>query len=185
MIQNIYSDTNKKMEGSITILQKELGGIRTGRASLALLDGIKVDYYGNPTPLNQVATLSVPESRLITIQPWDISATSSIEKAILASDLGLTPNNDGKIIRISIPPLTEERRKQLVKVVKKVSEECKVAIRNVRREGMEHLKVLEKDKKISQDDHKKANDEIQKITDKFIKKVDEIIAKKEKEILEE
>ncbi len=184
MIQNVYTDTNKKMESSITVLQKELAGIRTGRASLALLDGIKVDYYGNLTPLNQVATLSVPESRLITIQPWDISAVPAIEKAILSSNLGLTPANDGKIIRLSIPSLTEERRKELVKVVKKVSEDTKVAIRNVRRDSMEHLKALEKDKKISQDDHKKAHDEIQKITDKFIKKVDEITAKKDKEILE-
>ena len=172
------------MESSVTVFQKELAGIRTGRASLALLDGIKVDYYGNPTPLNQVANLSVPESRSITIQPWDISITPVIEKAILSSDLGLTPSNDGKIIRISIPPLTEERRKQLVKVVKKLAEDCKVAIRNIRRDSMEHLKALEKDKKISQDDHKKSHDEIQKITDKFINKVDEITAKKDKEILE-
>lgn len=184
MIQNVYNDANKKMESSITVLQKELAGIRTGRASLALLDGIRVDYYGNPTPLNQVATLSVPESRLITIQPWDVSTVTIIEKAILASNLGLTPANDGKIIRLSIPPLTEERRKELVKVVKKIAEDTKVAIRNVRRDSMEHLKALEKDKKISQDEHKRAHDEIQKITDKFIKKVDEITAKKDKEILE-
>lgn len=184
MIQNVYNDTNRKMESSIAILQKELAGIRTGRASLALLDGIKVDYYGNPSPLTQVATLSVPDSRLISIQPWDTSILPAIEKAILSSNLGLTPTNDGKIIRISIPPLTEERRKELVKVVKKIAEDCKVAIRNVRRESMEHLKSLEKDKKISQDDHKKANDEVQKITDKFIKRVDDITAKKDKEILE-
>lgn len=184
MIQGIYSDTNKKMESSVTVFQKELAGIRTGRASLALLDGIKVDYYGNPSPLTQVATLSVPDSRLITIQPWDTSLLPAIEKVILSSNLGLTPTNDGKIIRISIPPLTEERRKELVKVVKKIAEDCKVAIRNVRRESMEHLKSLEKDKKISQDDHKKANDEVQKITDKFIKRVDDITAKKDKEILE-
>jgi ribosome recycling factor len=184
MIQNVYNDTNRKMESSIAILQKELAGIRTGRASLALLDGIKVDYYGNPSPLTQVATLSVPDSRLISIQPWDTSLLPAIEKAILSSNLGLTPTNDGKIIRISIPPLTEERRKELVKVVKKIAEDCKVAIRNVRRESMEHLKSLEKDKKISQDDHKKANDEVQKITDKFIKRVDDITAKKDKEILE-
>lgn len=184
MIQNVYNDTNRKMESSIAILQKELAGIRTGRVSLALLDGIKVDYYGNPSPLTQVATLSVPDSRLISIQPWDTSLLPAIEKAILSSNLGLTPTNDGKIIRISIPPLTEERRKELVKVVKKIAEDCKVAIRNVRRESMEHLKSLEKDKKISQDDHKKANDEVQKITDKFIKRVDDITAKKDKEILE-
>ncbi|MEK6545980.1 MAG: ribosome recycling factor [Nitrospinota bacterium] len=184
MIQNVYNDTNRKMESSIAILQKELAGIRTGRASLALLDGIKVDYYGNPSPLTQVAILSVPDSRLISIQPWDTSLLPAIEKAILSSNLGLTPTNDGKIIRISIPPLTEERRKELVKVVKKIAEDCKVAIRNVRRESMEHLKSLEKDKKISQDDHKKANDEVQKITDKFIKRVDDITAKKDKEILE-
>lgn len=184
MIQNVYNDTNRKMESSIAILQKELAGIRTGRASLALLDGIKVDYYGNPSPLTQVASLSVPDSRLITIQPWDTSLLPAIEKAILSSNLGLTPANDGKIIRIPIPPLTEERRKELVKVVKKIAEDCKVAIRNVRRESMEHLKSLEKNKKISQDDHKKANDEVQKITDKFIKRVDDITAKKDKEILE-
>jgi len=125
MIQGIYSDTNKKMESSVTVFQKELAGIRTGRASLALLDGIKVDYYGNPSPLTQVATLSVPDGRLITIQPWDTSLLPAIEKAILSSNLGLTPTNDGKIIRISIPPLTEERRKELVKVVKKIAEDCK------------------------------------------------------------
>ncbi len=172
------------MKGAIEAFKKDLGSIRTGRASLSLLDGIEVEYYGNPTPLNQVASLSTPDSRQIVIQPWDPKTISAIEKAILKSDLDLTPTNDGKVIRINIPPLTEERRKQLVKVVKKRAEEARVAIRNVRRDFNEELKKLEKNKEISEDELKKSLDEVQKLTDTYIKKVDERLEHKEKEIME-
>jgi len=158
--------------------------VRTGRASLALLDGITVDYYGNPTPLQQVASLSVPESRQIVIQPWEQRVISEIEKAIMKSDLGLTPTNDGKVIRINIPPLTEERRKQLVKVVKKRAEEAKIAIRNIRRDSNEELKKLEKEQHLSEDDAKKFHAEIQKLTDASITKVEEVLKHKENEIME-
>ncbi|HUU50944.1 MAG TPA: ribosome recycling factor [Nitrospinota bacterium] len=184
MVEKVYKEIEEKMESSLEVFRKDLNTIRTGRASLSLLDGVTVDYYGNPTPLNQVATLSVPESRSITIQPWDNSIIGAIEKAILKSDLGLTPINDGKIIRISIPPLTEERRKELVKVVKKYSEECKIAIRNIRREGNESLKSLEKDGEISEDEFYKSQRKIQEDTDSHIEKTDEITKKKEIEILE-
>jgi len=173
-----------KMDGSLEALKKDLAGIRTGRASLAILNGITVNYYGNPTPINQVATMNVPESRLITIQPWEQRLIPEIEKAILKSDLGLTPNNDGKTIRIPIPSLTEERRKHLVKVVHKKAEEARVAIRNIRRDGNEELKKLEKEKHLSEDDTRKSLDEIQKITDSYIKRVDEILSHKEAEIME-
>lgn len=172
------------MEGAIEALKKDFGGIRTGRASLALLDGIMVDYYGTLTPLQQLASLSVPESRQIAIQPWEQRIIQEIEKAIMKSDLGLTPSNDGKIIRINIPPLTEERRKQLVKVVKKRAEEAKIAVRNIRRDSNEELKKLEKDKHLSEDDAKKSHDEIQKLTDGFIAKVDDVLKHKENEIME-
>ncbi len=184
MVGDIKKRLIDKMNGSLEFLKKEFGSIRTGRASLSLLDQVKVNYYGTLTPLNQVATLAVPESRLITIQPWESNLISEIEKAILSSGLGLNPTNDGKIIRLPIPPLTEERRKELVKLAKKMAEETKVTIRNIRREGNEELKRLEGDKKISEDEHRKAQDEIQKLTDQFISKVDEILKKKEAEILE-
>jgi ribosome recycling factor len=172
------------MSKTITALKNELKRIRTGRASLSLLDGIRVDYYGTMTPLNQMATLAVPESRLITIQPWDASVLKEIEKAVLKSDLGLTPSNDGKIIRLAIPPLTEERRKELVKVVHKMCEEHKVAARNIRRDSNELLKAMKKDGDISEDDAFKAQDDVQKITDGCIEKIDDIYKEKEKEILE-
>lgn len=184
MLDDIYEDCRDRMEKSIESLRKDLKRVRTGRASLSLLDGIKVDYYGTPTPLTQMATCSVPESRLITIQPWDVSVIKDIEKAILQSQLGLTPSNDGKIIRITVPVLTEDRRKELVKVVNKVCEDFKIAIRNIRRDANEMIKGMKKDGDISEDDAFKAQDEIQKITDGFIKKVDEIHGEKEKEILE-
>jgi ribosome recycling factor len=184
MSDPIRQKMTEKMEGAIEHLRKELAGIRTGRASLALLDGIMVDSYGSVMPLRQVATLSVPESRVITIQPWDNSLVPSIEKAILASDLGLTPSHDGKVLRISIPPLTEERRKDLVRIVKKVGEEAKVIIRNHRRDANEEMKKQEKTAGLSKDDIKKAQDEVQKATDRFVKKVDETLQHKEVEILE-
>jgi ribosome recycling factor len=184
MIESIYQETRERMEKSIAALEKELKRVRTGRASLSLLDGIKVDYYGTPTPLNQMASLSVPESRLINIQPWDVSVIKDIEKAILKSSLGLTPSNDGKLIRIAIPPLTEERRKELVKVVNKMCEEGKISLRNIRRDSNENLKGLKKDGDISEDEAFKAQDQVQKITDEYTKQVDDICKEKEKEILE-
>ena len=184
MIESIYQETKDNMGKAINALKNELNKVRTGRASLTILDGIRVNYYGTLTPLNQMATLSVPESRLITIQPWDVSVIKEIEKAILKSDLGLTPSNDGKIIRISIPPLTEERRKELVKVINKISEDHKIAVRNIRRDSNELLKGLKKDSDISEDDAFKAQDQVQKITDEYIKLIDDVNKDKEKEILE-
>ena len=184
MIESIYQETRDNMGKSIDALKNEFNRVRTGRASLTILDGIRVDYYGTLTPLNQMATLAVPESRLITIQPWDVSVIKEVEKAILKSDLGLTPSNDGKIIRISIPPLTEERRKELVKVINKMSEDHKIAVRNIRRDSNELLKGLKKDGDISEDDAFKAQDQVQKITDEYIKLIDDVNKDKEKEILE-
>ena len=184
MIESTLQETKDRMGKTITALENELKRVRTGRASLSLLDGIRVDYYGTQTQLNQMASLSVPESRLIVIQPWDVSAIKEIEKAILKSDLGLTPSSDGKLIRISIPPLTEERRKELVKVVGKMCEEHKVAARNIRRDSNELLKGFKKDGDISEDDAFKAQDSVQKITDEYINRIDEVYKNKEKEILE-
>jgi ribosome recycling factor len=184
MIEETLQETRERMGKTITALRNELKRIRTGRASTSLLDGIKLDYYGTPTPLNQTATVAVPESRLITIQPWDATIIKDIEKAILKSDLGLTPSNDGKVIRIAIPPLSEERRKELVKQVNKNCEEHKVAIRNIRRDANELLKGFKKDGDISEDDAFKAQDKVQKITDEFIAEIDEVYKEKEKEILE-
>ena len=184
MIEDTLQETKERMAKTITDLENELKRVRTGRASLSLLDGIRVDYYGTQTQLNQMASLSVPESRLIVIQPWDVSAIKDIEKAILKSDLGLTPSSDGKLIRISIPPLTEERRKELVKVVSKMCEEHKIAVRNIRRDSNELLKGFKKDGNISEDDAFKGQDSVQKITDGFVSRIDEIYKDKEKEILE-
>jgi ribosome recycling factor len=184
MIESIFDETQESMGKSVDALKNELKRVRTGRASLSILDGIKVDYYGTLTPLNQMATLAVPESRMITIQPWDVSVIKDIEKAILKSDLGLTPSNDGKIIRISIPPLTEDRRKELVKVVHKISEGYKVSVRNIRRDSNELLKSMKKDGEISEDDAFNAQDKVQNITNEQIKLIDECFIEKEKEILE-
>lgn len=184
MLDDVYSEVDHKMERSLAALRKELSRIRTGRATLALLEGIDVDYYGTSTPLTQMATVAAPESRLLTIQPWDKSQLGLIEKAIQRSDLGLTPQNDGKLIRLAIPPLTAERRKDLVKKVKKIGEDAKIALRNVRRDGNETLKDLEKTKDISQDDLRRGQDHVQKITDRFISQVDDVLSGKEHEILE-
>jgi len=184
MIQETFEETKDRMGKSIIALQTELKRLRTGRANVSLLDGIRVDYYGTPTPLNQMASLSTPESRLIAVQPWDATAIKEIEKAIMKSDLGLTPSNDGKIVRIAIPPLSEERRKQIVKLLHKACEDYKVAVRNIRRDSNVLIKGFKKDNDISEDDAFKAQDEIQKITDGFIKQVDDIYKEKEKEILE-
>jgi ribosome recycling factor len=184
MLSELYQETEKKMEKTIDSLGRDLATIRTGRVSLAIFDGITVEYYGSRSPLNQVATLSIPESRLIVIQPWDPSVIKDIEKAIMRSDIGVTPNNDGKVIRIPIPSLTEERRIQLVKVVKRNGEDSKVAIRSIRRDAISDAKDFEKEKVISEDDLHRSQDKIQAITDRFIEKVDELIEKKEKEVLE-
>ncbi len=173
-----------KMQKSIDNLLKEFSRLRTGRASTALVDHIKVEYYGTPTPLAQVASVSIPDSRTIAISPWDRNAFAAIEKAIMKSDLGLTPVNDGRTIRIAIPPLTEERRKELVKMAKKYTEEAKVAIRNVRRDINDALKKKKNAKEISEDDLHKAQEEVQKITDDFIHKADAALVSKEKEIME-
>ncbi len=177
-------DCTSRMQKSIDSLEKDFSRLRTGRASTALVDNIRVEYYGTPTPLNQVASVSIPDSRTISISPWDRNAFSNIEKAIMKSDLGLTPINDGRAIRINIPPLTEERRKDLVKMAKKYTEEAKVAIRNVRRDVNEALKKMQTAKEISEDDLHKAQDEVQKATDGFVKKADAALAEKEKEIME-
>jgi ribosome recycling factor len=180
----IIDELNEEMDKAIQSLEKSLSKVRTGRASLALLDGIKVEYYGSPTPLNQVATLSVPESRLIVISPWDSTIIGAIEKAIHKSDLGLMPSNDGKIVRLAIPTLTEERRKELVKIVKKIAEECKVKQRNVRRDANEQYKNLKKTNEISEDEMYSYQEKVQKLTDKYIEKTDAILTIKEKEIME-
>jgi len=184
MIEDAKKEAKDLMEKAIEALNRDFKRVRTGRASVSLLDGVRADYYGAPTPLNQMASLSVPEPRLILIQPWDASTCEAIEKALLKSDLGLTPNNDGKVVRIAVPPLTEERRKDLVKVVKKMGEETKVAVRNARREANELLKEFKKEGEISEDDAFRGQDEVQKLTDDYVAKVDKLLEEKEKEILE-
>ncbi len=184
MITSIYEETKERMGKTVTACKNELNKIRTGRASLNLLDGIRVDYYGTMTPLNQVASLAVPESRLITVKPWDASILKDIEKEILKSDLGLTPSSDGKLLRISIPALTEERRKDLVKVISKICEDYKVGIRNIRRDSNDLLKGLKKEGDVTEDEAFKSQDEVQQITNEYIELVDGIYKEKEKEILE-
>lgn len=183
-MENHIKDSEQKMKGAIDHLYVELGKVRTGRASVALVEDIKIDYYGNSSPLTQAATLGVQDSKTITIAPWDSSMLPVIEKAILGSDLGLTPSNDGKIIRLIIPPLTTDRRQQLTKVVKKYGEECKVAIRNIRRDFNDKLKSMEKDHSLSKDEERKGHDVIQKATDKYVAEVDKIVQGKEKDVLE-
>jgi len=183
MKEKILEEVKRKMNKVLEVMAQDLARVRTGRASVALLEGIKVEAYGSSMPLPQVASLAAPEPRLLTVQPWDPTLLSDIEKAILKSDLGLTPANDGKLIRLPIPTLTTERRKELVKVVKKMGEEAKVALRNVRRDGNERFKDLKKDKQLSEDDAHRAQEEVQQITDDFIKKVDVQVAEKEKEIM--
>jgi len=184
MKDEVLAELRQKMDKSVEALKKEFVRLRTGRASTALLDGIKVNCYETLMPLDQIASLSVPESRLITIKPWDQSVLGEVEKSILKSELGLTPMNDGKIIRISIPPLTEERRMELAKLAKKMAEDGKISIRNHRREANEMFKEMKNEKEISEDEMYKSQDDVQKITDDYIKKVDEITAEKEKEIIE-
>ncbi|HOJ14450.1 MAG TPA: ribosome recycling factor [Deltaproteobacteria bacterium] len=184
MVDEIINEMKKDMAKTLDAMKGQLQKVRTGRASIGILDGIMVDYYGTPTPLNQLATLSVPEPRLITIQPWDKGALGPIEKAILKSELGLTPNNDGRIIRVPIPPLNEERRRELVKTIKKSAEDFRIEIRNHRRDANALLKDLEKEKQINKDELKAAQDKVQELTDDYIEKIDELLAAKEKEIME-
>lgn len=178
-----YTNLKERMEKSIGAFKEKLSEIRAGRANPAILNKVKIDYYGTPTPINQVAGVSVPEARLIVIQPWDVSVLKDIEKAILASDIGLNPNNDGKVIRLAFPELTEERRKELAKEIRKIAEEAKVAIRAIRRDGIDEAKAKQKNSEITEDGLKSAETEIQKITDKYIDEIDKILADKEKEIM--
>lgn len=183
-IKEIEANAKSRMEKAVADLQHEMSTIRTGRASVSILDNIRVDYYGTPTPLNQLANLHVPEPSLITLQPWDISQIGAIEKAIRSSDLGLNPANDGKLIRIPIPPLTEERRKEFVKRLHNIAEHHRVALRNIRRDANDHTKKLLKDKKVTEDDEKRALDEMQRMTDAHMQKIDSAAKSKEKELLE-
>ena len=184
MIKEIATEAEDKMKKALEALRKDYGSMRAGRATPALLDKVMVDYYGVPTPINQMANVSVPEPRMLVIQPWDKSVIASIEKAILKSDLGLTPNNDGIVIRLAIPQLTQERRNELVKSAKKKAEDARVAVRNIRRDANDHLKAMLKDKDISEDDDKRAQEDIQKLTDKYVKEIDHILEHKEQEIME-
>ena len=178
-----YSNIEEKMKKTIEALQTNYSEIRAGRANPAILNKVKIDYYGVPTPISQVAGISVPEARLIVIQPWDASVLKEIEKAILTSDIGINPNNDGKVIRLSFPELNEERRKEIVKDVKKLAEESKVAIRNARRDGIDEYKALQKDNAISEDELRTAEDDIQKLTDKYVAEIDKVASDKEKEVM--
>ncbi len=183
MVPIVLKDLETRMQAALDVLTREFGGVRTGRANAGLLDAVRVEAYGNTTPINQVASVSVPDPRTIVIQPWDASQMKEIEKGILKSDLGLTPSNDGKVIRLTMPTLTEERRKQLAKTVGKFAEDARVAIRNVRREANDKLKGLAKDKKVSEDEERRGHDQIQKATDRFTAKVEELARKKEQEVL--
>ena len=183
-MNTVFAKAREKMEKSVSSLKYEYNSIRAGRANAAVLDKIQVDYYGCPTPINQMAAISVPEARILAIQPWDVSTVSLIEKAILASDIGINPSNDGRVIRLVFPALTEERRKQLSKEVSQLSEDAKVGVRNIRRDCIDKIKAMKKASEITEDDQKYGEEEIQKITDEFIKKLDEVAAAKTKEIME-
>jgi ribosome recycling factor len=182
-MQALLKDMETRMQGAVDLLAREFAGVRTGRANAGLLDALRVEAYGQPMPLNQLATVSVPDAKTLVIQPWDGSQIGAIEKAILKSDLGLTPANDGKVVRLTLPPLTEERRRQLAKTVGKLAEDARVAVRNVRREANDKLKAMARDKKVSQDEERRGHDQIQKATDRFIARIDELAKKKEQEIL--
>lgn len=184
MISDLMKETEERMQKAVEALSRDLKTLRAGRATPGLLDKITVDYYGTPTPLNQLANISAPEPRLLVVQPWDKSVLKDVEKALLKSDLGLTPNNDGAIIRLSIPELTQERRRELVKVLKKKAEEGRVSVRNIRREANDSIKDMEKSKDMSEDESHKSQDEVQKLTDKYVKEVDLVLENKEKEIME-
>ncbi|RKX94191.1 MAG: ribosome recycling factor [Spirochaetes bacterium] len=183
-MKSVINNAETRMKKSVAALGSEFNSLRTGRASSALFDKIKVDYYGQSTPLSQVATISVPEARLVVIQPWDKGLLSEIERAVQKSELSVNPNNDGKVLRINIPPLTEERRKELVKVAKNTAEQSRVAVRNIRRDANDELKKMEKSSDITEDDAKRGEDEIQKLTDKYVKEINNLLEEKEKEIME-
>ena len=178
-----FSELESKMDKTISVFEQNLSEVRAGRANPAILNKVSVEYYGTPTPINQVAGISVPEARLIVIQPWDASILKEIEKAILASDIGINPNNDGKVIRLSFPELTEERRKELVKEVKKLAEDSKVAIRSIRRDGMDEAKAMQKNNELTEDEEQAREKEIQKLTDDYINQIDKMLEEKEKEIM--
>jgi len=184
-MQTVLKDLDTRMTSALEVLAREFAGVRTGRASAGLLESVRVDYYGNPTPISQMASVSVPDARTLMIQPWEAAQLKEVEKAIMKSDLGIQPVNDGKVIRLTMPTPTEERRKQLVKNVHKMAEDARVAVRNVRREANDKLKALAKDKKapITEDEERRGHDQIQKTTDKFIAKIDELLKKKEQEIM--
>lgn len=182
-MQTVLKDIESRMTAALETLAREFGSVRTGRASAGLLETVRVDYYGTPTPVTQMASVSVPDARTLVIQPWEGGQLQAIEKAILKSDLGLTPVNDGKTIRLVMPPLTEERRKQLAKTVHKLAEDARIAVRNIRREANDKLKALARDKKLAEDEERRAHDQVQKTTDKYIARVDELLKKKEQEIL--
>jgi ribosome recycling factor len=184
MTKEVIANMKNHMEKSVESLRREYQKVRTGRANLGLLEDVKVDYYGTPSPLSQVATLSVPEPRTITLQPWESKMISIIEKAILNANLGITPTNDGKLIRLNLPALTEERRKEIVKQLKKMAEDAKVAVRNIRRDAIDELKKMEKNKKISEDDLKRGEKDVQDATNVFVSKIDDVLAQKEKEVME-
>jgi len=184
-LEEIVSKTREQMTKSLEFFKQQIAKVRTGRANASILDNIKVDYYGSPTPITQIATINVPDAKTIVIQPWDPSTLNAIEKAIKQSDLGFNPMNDGRILRIPVPPLTQERRKEIVKFCKKLTEDAKIAIRNIRRDQIELIRKAEKEKQLTEDDKKVGEEKIQKVTDEFIKKIDEIFSAKEKEIMEE
>ncbi len=184
MINEALSEARAAMDKAVKSLKREMAKVRTGRASVSLLDDVKVDYYGVPTPLSQVATLSVPEARLITVQPWEKNLIPDIEKAIFKADLGLTPSSDGQLIRLPVPALTEERRREMVKIIKRMAEESKISVRNSRRDANETLKMLEKEKEITEDDLKRSEKDVQQLTDEFVNTIDSIVQSKEKEVME-
>lgn len=184
MIDEVLSDARSAMEKAIKALKKEMTKVRTGRASTALLDDVKVEYYGVLTPLSQVATLSVPEARLITVQPWEKNLISAIEKAIFKADIGLTPSSDGQLIRLPVPALTEERRLEMVKLIKRMAEDARISVRNARRDANENLKMLEKEKEITEDEQKRGEKDVQALTDEYIGSIDEVVQSKEREVME-
>ncbi len=184
MIDEILSEARTAMNKAVKSLKREMAKVRTGRASISLLDDVKVDYYGVPTPLNQVATLSVPEARLITVQPWEKNLIPDIEKAIFKADLGLTPSSDGQLIRLPVPALTEERRREMVKIIKRMAEDAKISVRNARRDANETLKMLEKEKEITEDDLKRSEKDVQQLTDEFVGTIDSVVQAKEQEVME-
>ncbi len=184
MVDEVLGETRAAMEKAVQSLRKEMTKVRTGRASIALLDDVRIEYYGVPTPLSQVATLSTPEARLITVQPWEKNLIPEIEKALFKADLGLTPSSDGQLIRLPVPALTEERRREMVKIIKRMAEDAKISVRNARRDANENLKMLEKEKEITEDDLKRSEKEVQQLTDEFVSAIDTVVQNKEREVME-